>query len=384
MSKVLDPSIDKVNFLSPTIEQCNPPLMDLPQQNRTSMSRALGAAFLSHQVAELERNANGHRRPSRGRGGARGGGIRRAEKDQDYDPEFDRARTKADFGISPPGADEGSWRRRPQSSDDTASESASPPRPRVISHAQPRAAPLPDIIVVDGSVLIHALGAVQRWCRNKHTEVVIPLEALNTLDVLKSGNNQLAVRSRAASRLLEDEVGANPRIRVQRDDAFIPWDTMAAKAPSGASSVPNQPDSRWKVEGAGAPEWMKRMVCCAKWESNTGATDGKRVALAVIDSVDANPAGRHESLVDGDLVRSWASKLGLEVMDVEKEKPAQSPGKGERRARGGGAGSRAGGPPPGRGRSRGGLVEKPAAAIMAPPAGKIIRVLARGEKLDPE
>ncbi|KAG9087239.1 hypothetical protein FS749_003065 [Ceratobasidium sp. UAMH 11750] len=71
-------------------------------------------------------------------------------------------------------------------------------------------------------------------------------------------------------------------------------------------------------------------------------------------------------------------------MDVEREKPANSPGKGERRARGGGGGSRAGGPPPGRGRARGGLVEKPAPAIMAPPAGKVIRVLARGEKLDPE
>ncbi|KAG9078440.1 hypothetical protein FRC06_008364 [Ceratobasidium sp. 370] len=352
------------------------------------MSRALGAAFLSHQVAELERNANGPRgRPARGRGGARtGGGVRRSDKDQDYDPEFDRARAKADFGINPTNGDEGSWRRRPQSSDDTASESASPPRPRAINAAHgARGTPLADVIVVDGSVLIYALGAVQRWCRNGRTEVVIPLEALNTLDVLKSGTNQLAVRSRAASRLLEDEVGENPRIRVQRDDAFIPWDTIAAKSPSGASSAPNQPDTRWKVEGAGAPEWMKRMVCCAKWEANAGSTDGKRVVLAVINPKDSTAIGRqHEPLVDGELVRPWASKLGLEVMDVEREKPASSPGKGERRARGGGGGSRAGGPPPGRGRARGGLVEKPAPAIMVPPAGKVIRVLARGEKLDPE
>ncbi|KAG9118919.1 hypothetical protein FRC07_006312 [Ceratobasidium sp. 392] len=336
MSKVLDPPVDR---------------------NRTSMSRALGAAFLSHQVAELERNANGPRgRPARGRGGSRGGGGRRAEKDQDYDPEFDRARAKADFGITPMNGDEGSWRRRPQSSDDTASESASPPRPRAINNAQnARGTPRADVIVIDGSVLIHSLGAVQRWCRNGRTEVVIPLEALNTLDVLKSGSNQLAVRSRAASRLLEEEVGENPRIRVQGDDAFIPWDTIAAKSPSGASSVPNQPDARWKVEGAGAPEWMKRMVCCAKWEADAGSADGKRVVLAVIDSKDSGTSGRdRESLVDGELVRSWASKLGVEVMDVEREKPAGSPGKGERRSRGGGGG-RAGGPPPGRGRGRGGL-----------------------------
>lgn len=368
-------------------------------QNRTSMSRALGAAFLSHQVAELERNATGNHRskPSRGRGG-RAGGARRSDRDQDYDPDFDRARTRADFGINPKPAEEGSWRRRPQSSDDTASESASPPR---AIHGHVRSAPLPDVIVVDGSVLIHALGAVQRWCRNGRTEIVIPLEgehnsifivpyshkllfpALNTLDVLKSGTSHVAARSRAASRLLEEEVGANPRIRVQRDDAFIPWDTIAAKSASGVGSVPNQPDARWKVEGAGAPEWMKRMLCCAKWEAGTGNPDNKRVVFALVDAKDTTTSGRHEPLVDGELVREWSAKLGLEVMEVEKEKPTGSPGKGERRTRGGGA-ARSGGPPPGRGRGRAGLVEKPAPAIMVPPAGKVIRVLARGEKLDPE
>jgi hypothetical protein len=142
------------------------------------MSRALGAAFLNHQVTELERNTNNQRtRAPRGRGGRTGGGVRRSEKDQEYDPEFDRARTKADFGIGPTAGDEGSWRRRPQSSDDTASESASPPRPRTLHGAQgARSAPPPDVVVVDASVLIHSLGAVQRWCRNKHTQVVIPLE----------------------------------------------------------------------------------------------------------------------------------------------------------------------------------------------------------------
>lgn len=360
MSAVLDPPLDK---------------------NRTSMSRALGAAFLSHQVAELERNATGNHRskPARGRGG-RAGGARRSDRDQEYDPDFDRARTRADFGINPKPTEEGSWRRRPQSSDDTASESTSPPR---AIHGHVRSAPLPDVIVVDGSVLIHALGAVQRWCRNNRTEVIIPLEALNTLDVLKSGTSYIAARSRAASRLLEEEVGANPRIRVQRDDAFIPWDTIAAKSASGVGSVPNQPDARWKVEGAGAPEWMKRMLCCAKWEAGAGNPDHKRVVFALVDAKDTNATGRHEPLVDGELVREWSAKIGLEVMEVEKEKPAGSPGKGERRTRGGGP-ARSGGPPPGRGRGRAGLVEKPTPAIMVPPAGKVIRVLARGEKLEPE
>ncbi|KAJ1303920.1 hypothetical protein OPQ81_008331 [Rhizoctonia solani] len=343
MSRVLDPQVDR---------------------NRTSMSRALGAAFLSHQVAELERNAGNQRnRTSRGRGGR----ARRSDRErEDYDPDFDRARTKATFGINNTPAEEDSWRRRPQSSDDTASESASPPRPR-IPLAHHRNTPPADVIVVDGSVLIYALGAIQRWCHDGQTQVVIPLEALNTLDVLKSGTNQTAVRSRAASRVLEEEVGNNPRIRVQRDDAFVPWDSIAAKSATGASSIPNQPDTRWKVEGAGAPEWMKRMVCCAKWEASTGNPDGKRVIFAVVDAKDvATSAGRHDNLVDGELVSEWAAKLGLEVVKIDKEKPTGSPTKG------------------GRNRGRGGLVEKPIPAITAPPAGKVIRVLARGEKLEPE
>ncbi|KAB5591197.1 hypothetical protein CTheo_5371 [Ceratobasidium theobromae] len=353
MSKVLDPQIDK---------------------NRTSMSRALGAAFLSHQVAELERTNQQRSRTPRSRGG-RSGGMRRAERD-DYDPDFDRARAKAAFGIH---TDE-SW-RRPQSSDDTASESTSPPRQTLILDRPPRA----DVIVVDASVLIHALGAVQRWCHNGHTEVVIPLEALNTLDILKSGTNQVAARSRAASRLLEEEVGNNPRIRVQRDDAFVPWDTIAAKSASGGNSVPNQPDTRWKVEGAGAPEWMKRMVCCAKWEDGVGNPDGKRVVFAVVDAKDTSASvGRYDSLVDGELVSEWSAKLGLEIIKVNKEKPMGSPSKGERRTRGGGGGGGRSGASGGRGRGRGGLVEKPFPAITVPPAGKVIRVLARGEKLEPE
>ncbi|CUA74345.1 hypothetical protein RSOLAG22IIIB_05507 [Rhizoctonia solani] len=365
MSRVLDPQVDR---------------------NRTSMSRALGAAFLSHQVAELERNA-GNQRNKAPRG--RGGRPRRSDRDrEDYDPDFDRARTKATFGINNTPADEDSWRRRPQSSDDTASESASPPRPRIPLGHHNRNTPLADVIVVDASVLIYALGAVQRWCHDGQTQVVIPLEALNTLDVLKSGTNQTAVRSRAASRVLEEEVGNNPRIRVQRDDAFVPWDSIAAKSATGATSIPNQPDTRWKVEGAGAPEWMKRMVCCAKWEAGTGNPEGKRVIFAVVDAKDtATSGGRYDNLVDGELVSEWSTKLGLEVVKVDKERPAGSPTKGERRTRGGGGGASrsASGPPPnGRSRGRGALVEKPAPAITAPPAGKVIRVLARGEKLEPE
>ena len=51
--------------------------------------------------------------------------------------------------------------------------------------------------------------AVQLECSVDHAT------ALNTLDLLKKGTSALAHRARAASRILEAQVGTNPRIRIK-------------------------------------------------------------------------------------------------------------------------------------------------------------------------
>ena len=56
-----------------------------------------------------------------------------------------------------------------------------------------------------------------------------PPLALNTLDILKKGTTPLAQRACAASRILEAQVGMNPRIIVQRDDAFVLWNEIEFK-----------------------------------------------------------------------------------------------------------------------------------------------------------
>lgn len=258
--------------------------------------------------------------------------------------------------------------------------------------------------------------------------------ALNTLDLLKKGTSSLAQRARAASRILEAQVGTNPRIRVQRDDAFVLWDNIpfSGDIPSPASS----------------PEWVRRTICCARWElehatlgsseqdneSDTKGEDGRRptVVLAVLSpaaidaqetagtqAVSASPVplpapqlNKFEPRSAGSLVLQWATKAGLPVLEISPSPTHGSPGlggakEGGRRSADYGRRSpeddRAGKIPAnfGRGRrnsqhsqnkdsrnaSSGGLVERPPAVMAMMEAvsqpSRVVRVLARGEKLDP-
>ncbi len=249
--------------------------------------------------------------------------------------------------------------------------------------------------------------------------------ALNTLDLLKKGTSALAQRARAASRILEAQVGTNQRIRVQRDDAFVLWDT-----------IPFDPTTL----GA-SPEWVRRTICCARWELEHAAeevdaekTPKPRVVLAVTSpSPDTQPEStnpapisaspvplpapqpnRFESRLSSALVASWAAKAGVEVLEVTSAPPQAHPGNGAadvatKGRRSGDSGRRSGEEErakrmqAGRGRrnSRGaasgarpasmvtgtGLVERPQAVMtmmeMVTQPNRVVRVLARGEKLDP-
>lgn len=120
------------------------------------MSRALGTAFLSHQVAQLEKDVlkagptynrrGGSLQPTRG-GGGRGGGATRGGA----------AAAARRGGGSPERTPMAIMRRNN------------------ISRAL--APQLADKIVVDASVLIYALSHVRNWCREDRKEVIIiPLE----------------------------------------------------------------------------------------------------------------------------------------------------------------------------------------------------------------
>jgi hypothetical protein len=252
--------------------------------------------------------------------------------------------------------------------------------------------------------------------------------ALNTLDLLKKGTTPLAQRARGASRILESQVGTNPRIQVQSDAAFVLWDNIPFSEVAPAE----------KADANTSPEWVRRTICCARWETDHAEREGKeqdghkapkKVVLAVaaapaqalamsktpselaspvpLPAPQTTPANKYEPRATGTLVRSWAARAGIELLPIKPTPlPTEESGNGNDRSNGtisnGGNGpnrspgrsrrAEHGGPPFGGYRGpvsngAGSLVERPAAVqtmmnMVAKPSGGI-RLLARGEKLDP-
>ena len=236
------------------------------------------------------------------------------------------------------------------------------------------------------------------------------------MDLLKKGTSSLAQRARTASRILEAQVGTNPRIRVQRDDAFVPWDSI-----SFGDGLPQGP----------SPEWVRRTICCARWETEHATAEiGKpdsqpKVVLAVLSgtpeplsdsaasngTISASPVplpapqpNKYEPRATGTMILQWAARAGLQVLEVAPT-PSQKEGHFSGGRRSGEHGRRSpdddrnsrGGRgrrnsyhqrPDGRGPANGpGLVERPPAVMAMMEAvsqpSRVVRVLARGEKLDP-
>lgn len=396
--------------------------------NKLAMSRALGAAFLSHQVEQLEKSVSYNARVPVG-----GWRDLHRDRDRDGDRERERARDRrqgtGELGSGPGGP----AHRRGLTSHGPKQRPPSGPKPiprkehgeraGYKAHEDLRDTKDADLVVVDASVLVHGLYQVKKWCKEGREEIVIvPLEALNTLDLLKKGTSPLAQRARSASRILEAQVGTNPRIRVQRDDAFVPWDRIEFKADDDGDKPIVQP-----LHLSGSPEWVRRMICCARWEVDNASrtlerttTKDPKVVLAVLSHFSAldqvgkmtdcaseitSPvplpapgphSHKYEPRSAGLLVAHWAARAGIELLEVEPS-AGSVPSNGhvrnveddERGKRQGGRGRHnshtTGSPPTARGT---GLVERPPAVMqmmeMVAQPSKVVRVLARGEKLEPD
>lgn len=140
--------------------------------NKMAMSRALGAAFLNHQVEQLEKSVsngpasvnwrdrrNGSPNPS-----ARVPPI--AAKRLAAPTKSANRRKGGEIQIVPRGRDV------PQQDANVARDIAF--RRRSSEEKEEKDA---DIVVADASVLVHALHQVKKWCRDGREEVVIvPLE----------------------------------------------------------------------------------------------------------------------------------------------------------------------------------------------------------------
>lgn len=139
------------------------------------MSRALGAAFLGHQVAQLESRINtspssSPRGGGRGRG-SRGGRVWNPDRDRGGGGGGQRVR-KRSFSLHPVPAEPGlEPAQLPSNTPVTAPTSQGVP-------VAPKERPvMANVIVLDASVLVYALGQVKRWCKEERKEtLIVPLE----------------------------------------------------------------------------------------------------------------------------------------------------------------------------------------------------------------
>ncbi|KAI9456042.1 hypothetical protein BJY52DRAFT_608552 [Lactarius psammicola] len=380
------------------------------------MSRALGAAFLTHQVEQLEKSVSASP-PRNNNNYNHNHNTNWRERQRSHPQSTDSRRGQLPVGGIKFTTTTSPTTNQPYQRDqkERPMTVGAGPRKRGAEDPHPRRGGAKDkdadVVVVDASVLVNALGQLKRWCRDGQEEIIIvPLEALNTLDLLKKGSTPLAQRARTASRMLESQVGTNPRVRVQQDAAFVLWDQIAFSddEPSSPSSSPTT------APASPSPEWVRRTICCARWEAEHADSARPRVVLATLAQSPppqpqqagagispvplplSAPQNRHEPRASGTLVAYWARRARVTVLEVPPGggggagtgAPDSVGGRavspegrwsanhhhGHRGGRGGGGGG-------------GGMVERPPAVkammdVIAQPS-RVVRVLARGEKLDP-
>lgn len=136
---------------------------------KMAMSRALGAAFLNHQVEQLEKSVSSNGPTSGNWRDRKHPATGNAKRDPSFTAVRTAPKTKVELSTS---------KALPMKERDRAfdrNNTASPNMRR--TSAEDKREKDADIIVVDASVLIHSLYQVKRWCRDGRQEIVIvPLE----------------------------------------------------------------------------------------------------------------------------------------------------------------------------------------------------------------
>ncbi|KAG1891639.1 uncharacterized protein F5891DRAFT_1211213 [Suillus fuscotomentosus] len=107
-----------------------------------------------------------------------------------------------------------------------------------------------DIVVVNASVLVHALHQVKKWCRDGRDEIVIvPLEE----------GNESSHPTRAVSFTnFRGFIGTDACIHVQWDDAFVLWDRIEFKDMSADDAKDKA--MLQSLHLSGSPEWVRHMM----------------------------------------------------------------------------------------------------------------------------
>lgn len=131
--------------------------------SQIAMSRALGAAFLNHQVEQLEKTVNGP---------ASGNWRDRKTTTNSHTPGANRR------GAQTNSATRGPAPQRKKGAGEVVGARKSVDEDRKDKDA--------DVVVVDASVLIYALYQVKKWCRDGRQEIlIVPLEGVSSYVALR-------------------------------------------------------------------------------------------------------------------------------------------------------------------------------------------------------
>ena len=175
------------------------------------MSRALGAAFLTHQVEQLEKSVSAAPRPSPSRNHNSNNNNWRDRQRPHPQPSADSKR-----GQLPIGGVKITTTHPPQQHQHHQKERSVAARNRGAEDAKKTIAKEADVIVVDASVLVNALGQVKKWCRDGQEEIIIiPLEGTVSFFLSRLYLRQSSPRGHVRSHALSTSALA-PALRRQR------------------------------------------------------------------------------------------------------------------------------------------------------------------------
>ncbi|GHJ90241.1 hypothetical protein NliqN6_6643 [Naganishia liquefaciens] len=247
-------------------------------ERQARLSKALSAAYLSHQIEQLE----------------------------------DRVTTNLNLGNR--GRGRGRRGRRPQGQNQREGQRDVARKPAVEEPIEETR------LVLDTSALLFALSAVTHLLRSGRAELIVPLETLRTLDLLKKGMHPYAVAARAATRFVETEqrrtqahkgegeVGDDgwrklrPGLWIQRDNE----QEHIAERTQAVDSIPVP------------PPFIQSTLACGLYFRNFWDLISSQpvfgIAIPPETEVPAeDPVARYADRADGRALREWADRGDVTV-----------------------------------------------------------------------
>ncbi|KAG0146447.1 hypothetical protein CROQUDRAFT_722904 [Cronartium quercuum f. sp. fusiforme G11] len=170
--------------------------------DRERMSRALGAAFLQHQVQQLERNLD----------------DMTFRRDVVTYPNPQIPRENSNHSIKSGRPNKFDDRSKQPTGSSKTSRQMNLPSSQASSKQERK--PLP-IMVIDTSLLIFGLPVLKRWKAEGKYRIVIPLDVISTLDQLKTYPRPIRGLVRDATEWLDHQFQKNLQTHHHHNDTFI-------------------------------------------------------------------------------------------------------------------------------------------------------------------